>query len=260
MTCKSIGLIATAALLGAVNDASATTVILPPVSYGGSNTISFWDGTRYGNSLVFNSGPSQTLAGAGITTAVARNFSAVVPLPAVSAAADVSGPADSATATAIADITLTYYLEVVGPSGSVPLDISAMGKVIAVSNGSSNGSGIANFSTCIPGVNISGGSWLLDTTATVTANNPYCVEIEAMASAFEDSVLNTTEDVTATVDPQFTIDPSFLLAPDYTLVFSPGVGAGVVTAAPEPTVSLAAIAALGFLAWSGARRRKYRPS
>jgi len=250
MLWKSTGLIAAAVLLATAGDVSAT--ILPPFTYGGHTSIAYWDGTQYIQPLEFNTGPSQSLSGSAVSSASASSSSALAPLPTVSATADVSGPtAFDITATAIADITLTYYLEVVGPPGMVPLDVRAAGTV----SGTPNGGGIANFSTCLGVGDLQSSSWTLNTTATVAANNPYCVEIEAKAQAFEDGILDTAAHGSVTVDPHFAIDPGFLLAPDYTLVFSDGIGNGAVSAAPEPAMTLAVIAALGFLARSRTRGR-----
>jgi hypothetical protein len=170
-----------------------------------------------------------------------------------------SGPTLGGTSTS--DAYLSYSLEVVGPSGMVPITVVASGGLHSSPNLSPSGyallqlSNLGNdlFNECVDGpggpnfcseLNIPPvASISLDDTYSIDANTPIVVSMEAYATIAGDA---NTDFMSAYVDPSFTIasDNS-----QYSIVFSPGL-----VPVPEPfTLSLFGAGLAGAVAL---RRRK----
>ncbi len=152
-----------------------------------------------------------------------------------------------------ADFQFTYFMEITGLAGNVPVFVQAHGAQTL-----SGGGGVGTeLSISGPG----GGSWGTNTSGTgswdvkqgldLTTNVLYTITLQASARAEGDTPSNAY----GLVDPYFNFDPSFDSV-GYSLVFSDGVGNSPSDATPIPaTLPLfgAGLAGLGLL---GCRRKQ----
>lgn len=168
----------------------------------------------------------------------------------------------------LANGTLDYFIELVGPAAasgfSIPVLVEAHGTATTssgsfalatfqMSNGSnplSYGAASENGSVGFDGLP---GSFDLFETFSLLVNTPLHISLQAIANGSASTThLWSSYSATAFVDPQFTIDPAF--AGDYSLQISAGIGAAAV---PGPIVGAGipglVMAVGGFFVW---RRRK----
>jgi hypothetical protein len=173
----------------------------------------------------------------------------LLPQPIIS----VSGTSGS-LASISAVVAFTYYFEIVGPEGLVPVNVTASGTV-GGSNTFSGHSllsiGTADVGNPVVFTGLDGvpGSWALDQTFNLVANQDYFINMTAIGQTDTGSFF-------VTVDPLLTIDPAF--AELYRLELSPGVGNSV--AVPGPIVGAGLpgliLASGGLLGWWRRRTRQ----
>jgi len=168
---------------------------------------------------------------------------------------------------------LSYYFELVGPSASVPIDLTYNVDFTATGGLGPAGGSYANVqinsdcinvpTDCAAYNSIAGSSAPFATDlsgvlkSTVQSNEPNFVLLNAAVGEGEPSPPTT---ITALVDPTISIDPSFAATDpnylrDYSIAFSDGIGNGAV---PEPATWTMMLFGVG-LVGAGLRtsRRKY---
>jgi hypothetical protein len=181
----------------------------------------------------------------------------VDPAVAVSASFDQSDSGQSG-----ADAQLTYFLEVLGPTLAVDIDVAASlaaaaGDLLSEASASLTISGPSNSingtldSDTLGEIGGSPGSTNQTVATALLLQTGFVYHVELSASAA--SLCRGTEGdcmelgfgptaASAAVDPTFSIDPSTLNASDYSIVASANLASSV----PEPAAWTLVIAALGF--------------
>jgi hypothetical protein len=154
---------------------------------------------------------------------------------------------------ATAEISLYYWVELVGPSaGPVPVDFSYSASAQSNLGGEAfsyleiNGVQLVNFQS-INGV----GSETISTTGSlmILPGTLFDVNMSIMADA---SGLAGGHSL-ASVDPYFFVDPTFPGAADYTILTSPGID-NLPTAVPEPSAWALMLVGFAGLSYAGYRR------
>jgi PEP-CTERM motif len=143
----------------------------------------------------------------------------------------------------------TYYFEVEGPSGSVPVLVLAAGQAQTTST--------AYYSDATFDIQ-NGGTYEVNESADATANTPASFSFNQTVDMSANSVqevdisagvsIGFTGSGNAWVDPQISIDPTFANASEYTLVFSPNF-------VPEPPATRLLIFGFGLGGLFGLRRK-----
>lgn len=167
------------------------------------------------------------------------------PLPIISVFGTNNGHLFSELVSTSATVALTYYFQVLGPEGSVPVNVTASG----AAGGTNADSLISALTIYGPGINAVAGildavprSWNFSESYYFLANTIYQVSMTAVGHTDGGSFF-------AIVDPVFTVDPNF--TDQYKLEFSEGVG----NLNPVPTPIAGAglpcllLASAGIIAW-----------
>jgi hypothetical protein len=223
--------------------AAADTVILPGVTWSGSANIGFVQNGSCCQGIqtpVTGAGTTTTTGPASVSQVIGVDGGSVVPpsLPSINASASSS----SSTSEASAVGNLQYIMEVVGPTGFVPIDVVANASLIGSPNNSATslvtfsvdtgGGGTSGGVTLLPfggGVQTSGpavpnsfdpASFTMSGSFLASANSPITVNMSAEAS----TQLEAGAQASAFIDPFFFIDPTFAAADQYLLIFSSGIG------------------------------------
>jgi hypothetical protein len=165
-----------------------------------------------------------------------------------------------------AQAALSYYLEVIGPDGLVPVTIRAAGEASALPDvpGYGSSSAYAEFALSGPGVGISADACVDETDLSCTysyftvngiyqftANTIYDVSLVATAEGY---AYATGPGSLAGAD----VDPAFIAPPGYSVVLSPGVG-NPILGVPEPstwTLLLVGFVGVGAARYAWRRERK----
>jgi hypothetical protein len=243
---------------GVTPRAAATIIALPDAVWSGSANTGVVGPP--GNSCCI--GIQHPVTGPGTTTTAQTSFygenafsqvqAVGLPFPAITASATV-GPASSAiSAGALAQ--LIYDVEIIGPAGFVPLDItshSSLSSTAGVGEASTNAQLAVGGNLLLNAASISGGGALGFSTENNTlleyAGQPIQIIMFVEASAEGPSAANSA---TAFLDPYFFVDPNFPNVGLYSVITSPGIGNSPDSAIPEPPsllVIFAGLASLGLL-------------
>jgi hypothetical protein len=279
----SVGILAAGGLLGA-GPASA----VPVGTYSGNiNTVAqgFFPtpGQNISNVAVIGGG---TTSGSASVNAPPNSANASVtissqPAPTMSATGTVTSvPVNGALTAVNLDATYSYYFQILGPDGFVPIGVQATGQAsvdeIAV-GAYSNNLATARLSltavstnsavfTRSADLNAYGSSYAGPTNVSFTENGTYNLVSNQLYMVSLYTFISTgmsgligggTETLSAFVDPIFTILDTRGL---YSFEFSEGVGNAVATQVPVPAglpLFAAAVAALG---WVARRRRQLTTS
>lgn len=261
---RFVGLVAAAVFVTA---RPASALVLGPVEYSGTISIDYStsdstppvsQSTSFTGNNLLQGGSQSTTVGSG----TAQANSTVTPVPTLSLTATAAARFDfnDGGGSAGGNITMVYQFAVVGPTGSVPIDIIASGSDSAnyVDAQANFGVGTSLSAGNLLGVainrSLSGGSpWSLNTVVQLQANTIYYVDLNVVTMAvFQGGAGAGSATDTAEVDPMFTIDSSFANAGSYSLEFSPGIGA---TPLPASLPLFAAgLGGFGLLGWH--RKRK----
>lgn len=221
--------------LGIQPSAATSVVDVPNWSISGNLSINSFLGHYVG----------QPITGLGRTSQTADTF-----FGPATATADIGlSPAPSVALTtvgkgAVALAALTYFFEVVGPSGTVPINVNAKGYTTPGAGGADY---FAVQTTVNPGFTFpvvatpTSGAWTVSGEYGFSANVVYRVllQVEAEGGGY------------SYIDPTFAIDPAY--SNDYVLKFS----AGVVNGVPEPStwaMMLVGFVGLGTMGWHARRR------
>ena len=183
-------------------------------------------------------------------TAVATVQGNQSPFPSVTATAQITNvPQFNRLIDAGANIQLIYYIEVVGPTGFVSVDMTANGTLSFP--GSSSGSdqlSVGGSPLTLPDVT---GSFTVNHTYSLFANQP----IEVLIRAAANTQGNQLQTVTAYLDPFFFIDPSVTNASAYSIITSEGIGNSPATT-PLPAALPLFVTGLGAMGLLGWRRKQ----
>jgi len=261
------------ALWGAASDASAGTVTLNPPQWSQGNTqigvpVDTPDGgvtyevlqtpvTGPGTVTTSSAGNANLV---GSYSASAQVRASTLPNPSLSATATDSGAASYANAS----LELDYTIEIVGPSGMVPLVAKASGDT----NSTYASSSAVDLSLLLPGNDVvfeaaslfgqaEGGfqsSFQASNTYQTAANQPIGVMMLASAGADTNASGNAAS-ASAFVDPYFYIDPSFVNASAYSIEISPGIG-NMPSGVPEPSTWVMMLFGFAGLGLAGYRKAK----
>jgi hypothetical protein len=254
-----------AASFGLLVGASAPSfadIILAPVQITGYLDINYLGDQSYihNRPTYDQSAPiNATISGQGRTSASATVNTGLNPTP--SLLVNVGTSAHTRLfegATALAHMSLVYQFAILGPAGSVPLNVIAAG--------SAQGASVDALFR-VDGPNTIGtvllqylpwgaGSWSLNQAYQFRTNVPYTVTLDVLATSH--SSINQSDSAFAMVDPLFSIDETVLNPQDYRLVFSHGVF-NIAAAVPEPStwaMMILGFAGVGFVTY----RRKLKPA
>ena len=175
------------------------------------------------------------------------------------ATATSNGPGE---AQARANMSLEYYAEVVGPSGSVTVGMHAAGSANSNDTGANSGSASIQINSSSPVIEYhaesdSGSpypsSFNVTTTFQEQTNSPFFVGMFTATQAQVDGAGAST--VTAFVDPYFFIPATDANAGLYSIVVSEGIEN--ISAVPEPStwaMMLLGFAGLGFAGYRASRK------
>jgi hypothetical protein len=257
--------------------ASSATNALAQVAAAQWATTAGADGTDALSGQSYNLGASSTQPGlsqeAASGTGLSLSAQSWVGNQLGDPTASVSASAQSGCLTcggsAYGSADFTYFVEILGPAGPVPLHVNAFGVAT-----SSNGYGdSASASLDLGGSGLGGGAgygyyaqsggtgykyypnFTVNTTLQADANVP--ISVAGEVHVYENASGGTASAGFAYVDPYFSIDPSFPNASLYSIVVSPGVGNSPITPglpAPGPTPG-AGLASLVFLMLAGVANR-----
>jgi len=233
MSFKPISLIAGIALITCVAQAKAASVdTLSNPTYSG-NLQNGYDGYSDGTSSTSGSTVNFTGQNISLSYSGAGSASTNTIISFAAPALSISGSTNGPAAYSQGNPSLTYQFEVIGPSGSVPIFVSAAGTasgtgivyydelsaLLSISGGSIGGTGGNPYAGIFE--NTAGpGSWTLNGTYQFQANTIYTVTLSVNGGS---SVgLGESGSYSASVDPTFEItDPDY--ANLYSLDFSPGI-------------------------------------
>ena len=249
-----LALMAVPALFGVATSANAVTV--PDGRLNGS-TLCASASNPCSPQLLFPTNTQASYSQAGGTSSVTASFN-LGPSPSLFVTGTASGDAN-----AQASITYLYFIELVGPSGTVPLTVNTTGSAIGSADASVD---LLNTATLnVPYQALTGAG-------TVSVfDNGYIVNPSTPGTSFNRSdVVNITEGVVYEVgmnvrvvldssNPLGTasVDPFFQFPDGYTLVISSGVGNSPLSETPLPAalpLFAGGLGALGLLGWR--RKRK----
>jgi hypothetical protein len=204
---------------------------------------------------VFDGNSSTSLAGPGTVSFSNGGASATATVSVVGPMVSISGTNDPPSGYfSQAYASLTYFLQITGPAGTVPVHVTAFGSTGPAYNGTLGGTYNAAFSVSSGAIytidklvdqGTAPASFSVNGTYDFLADTLYRVQLQAFG------VGNGT--FFSTVDPMFTI--AALNPNDYTLEFSPGIVNGP-SAVPLPAalpLFATVLGGAGFLTW---RRRK----
>jgi hypothetical protein len=239
-------------------------VILAPVQITGYLDITYLadqsyihDRPTYSQSAPINA----TISGQGRTSATATVNTGLSPTPSLLVNVDTSAHTRLFEgASALAHMSLVYQFAILGPTGSVPLNVIAAG--------SAQGASVDALFR-VDGPNTIGtvllqylpwgaGSWSLNQAYQFRTNIPYTVTLDVLATSH--SSINQSDSAFAMVDPLFSIDETVLNPEDYRLVFSAGVF-NIAGAVPEPStwaMMILGFAGVGFMTYRRKSKRLYR--
>jgi PEP-CTERM motif len=254
------------AFCSATFGASATTVRLPDAQ---------WTGIL--EAFVPGAGPLITqVTGPGATTAsysgTGYNVSATAvgsasPTPRLTTEAGVAASPTPDNVSALSELELTYYVEIVGPSGEVPLGVKTIG-MTSSALGSVDGATAEldlSFGPSFTAVSFAGlptpslpTSFNINDTYQIAANTVFSVTVSSNAFAQTCPTCAQPDSgmASAFVDPYFYVSPEFANSSEYFIVTSPGIGN--ILPIPEPSawaMMLLGFAGLGFAAYRRSRAK-----
>jgi hypothetical protein len=254
------------AFCSATFGASATTVTLPDAQ---------WEGML--QAFVPGSGPLITeITAPGATTASysgtgfdvsATAVGSASPTPGLTTEAEVVASPTPDNVSALSELQLTYYVEIVGPSGEVPLGVKTIGMTNSAL-GSVDGATAEvdlSFGPSFTAVSFAGlptpglpTSFDINNTYQIMANTAFSVTVSSNAFAQTCSSCAQPDSGMAStfVDPYFYISPDFPNSSEYSIVTSPRIGN--ILPIPEPStwaMMLLGFAGLGFGAYRRPRRK-----
>jgi hypothetical protein len=203
------------------------------------------------------------------------------PAPSLSTTLTATAPNSNSDASGSTEGELTYALEILGPSGDVPINIHAAGGSSVAGQGAffqenqtivqfqvydpvSGGGATTNELSSygydeLPVFDSNGDTFLNDGTYTMETNKIYDVQLTVYAELWIRGELGGGAGAfTAFVDPTFAIGPGVADPSQYSFVFSNGIGNSSGSPVPEPStwaMMLLGFAGLGLSGYRSARRK-----
>jgi hypothetical protein len=236
-------------------------IFTPDMTMPGTNTVSYTNGT--GSSAAGTASTSLVPCAIGPGCPLG-----VKPVAMISGTFTWAGIAPVLTAL-MADASLKYFFEVIGPPGNVPMILpvnltttfTGTGQVPAVSFGSAEAqvygpenTVLLSASSCLPASECAGPaaiSSVLNISVAANATSSIMLRAANTLAVTGSGPLPATFSFSATADPLIHIDPTFVNAGEYTVVYS----ANLVPQVPEPSALFllgSGLAGLG--AWVRRRR------
>lgn len=209
----------------------------------------------------------------GGSTASATGTLTETPFPSISLASQTSSTAYSDLLVSLPNATLTYYIEILGPSTQVTLDVLATGGLTPTTGplGVDTQLVVDVGTTVVGNVSISGdtltysgsgiqpgfspSSFTMQTTIAAFTNSP--IEVGISGAIYIEAENQGPVSASVYVDPYFSIDPSTPNADLYSIITSPGIGNALPSAVPEPStwaMMLLGFAGLSFVGYRHSRK------